>query len=367
MDSVMNSAPCGYVVFGDDGTVIDVNQTLLTMVGYSRLDLVGWHLEKILPPGGRIFYHTHLMPILKLQGSAEELYFALRTKDGHDVPVLLNAQRKDSGDETLNECVVVRMLQRHQFEDQLIAARRLAEEASAAKGKFLAMMSHDLRTPLTTIYGNASLLETDQQEELSPAHREHVEAIKIACRTLSSMIGDILEYAHLDTGNVRVTTAPVALAEAIHRAVTLVRVSAENAGLTLSADTRDVTVLADATKLQQILLNLLGNAIKFTPRGGRINITTTRENDRVRIHVRDTGIGIQPEDLPHAFTAFVQLDAGASIQGTTAERGVGLGLAISRELARAMNGDVTAESTPGEGSVFTIDLPAAAEAAVPAP
>ena len=359
----MNAAPCGYVVFSDDGTVTEVNQTLLSMLGYARLEVLGWHLEKLLPPGGRIFYHTHLLPILKLQGAAEELYFALRTKDGRDIPVLLNAQRKESGGEGANECVVMRMLQRHEFEDQLLAARRLAEEASAAKGKFLAMMSHDLRTPLTTIYGNASLLETDTDVALASPHREHVEAIKAACRSLSTMIGDILEYAQLGAGQVRIHKTVVPVDESIDRALTLVRVSAMDAGVTLSASSSHASAEADPDKLQQILLNLLGNAIKFTPRGGYVEVLATQEADRVLVHVRDTGIGIAAQDLPNAFSPFVQLDAGTSIPGGVAERGVGLGLAISRELARAMGGDVTAESEPGRGSVFTIHLPAAAVAA----
>src|SRR4051812_49301337 len=158
MHDLMNTAPCGFVSFRDDGTIVEVNETLATLLHYSRLDLLGWHIDKILPPGGRIFHHTYLLPMLKVQGSAEEIYLPFRTKDGVDVPMLLNGARTERDGVFVNDCVCLRMIQRHEYEDQLLQARRLAEESSEAKAKFLSMMSHDLRTPLTAIYGNADLL-----------------------------------------------------------------------------------------------------------------------------------------------------------------------------------------------------------------
>ncbi|HYR27282.1 MAG TPA: PAS domain S-box protein, partial [Thermoanaerobaculia bacterium] len=149
MEPLLDGAPCGFVTFADDGTMVRVNTTLAEMLGYTRFELEGWHLQKILPPGARVFYNTHIFPIMKMHGRADEIYLPLRTKDGNDVPMLMNGVRRERDGGPVNDCVFVKMLQRHQYEDQLLEARRLAEEAADAKAKFLSMMSHDLRTPLT--------------------------------------------------------------------------------------------------------------------------------------------------------------------------------------------------------------------------
>ena len=355
MDSLLNTAPCGYFTFADDGTIVEVNQTLADMLGYSRVEIAGWHVEKLLPPGGRIFYHTYLMPLLKMERGAEEIYIALRTKSGEEIPVLLNAVRNERGERAVNDCVCLRMIRRHEYEDQLLQARRLAEESSAAKAKFLSMMSHDLRTPLTTIYGNAQLLATEA-ERLTPDQREAVDTIMAACRLQMTLMTDILEFARADAGQIQVRPQSIVVRDAIARATELMRVQAIDAGLRFIVRECPTAVVAaaDPDRLQQILLNLMTNAVKFTPPGGEVAVSCDCDETSARIHVRDTGIGIAPDQLQRIFAPFVQLDASDS----ASRRGVGLGLAISRDLARAMGGDVSVKSAPGEGSCFTIELAA---------
>ncbi len=357
MHDLMNTAPCGFVAFADDGTIVEVNQTLAEMLGYTRVELLGGHIDKILPPGGRIFHHTYLFPLLKVQGLVEEIYIALRTKDGRDVPMLLNGRRLERDGRFVSDCVCLRMIQRHEYEDQLLEARRLAEESSAAKAKFLSMMSHDLRTPLTTIDGNAQLLASGVHGPVNGDQLEDVNAIREACSVLVTMVNDILEFARLDSGRVQVQTRAVPVADVVSRAEALVRVQIGDAGLSLTTHgcDGDAAVLADPGRLQQVLLNLLTNAAKFTPPGGEIAVICESDGERVRIRVRDSGIGIAADHLQRIFSPFVQLESTPGHD--SASRGVGLGLAISRDLARAMDGDVTAESTEGKGSVFTIDLP----------
>lgn len=356
MSDLMKTAPCGFVSFSDDGTMDEVNDTLLEMLGFTRIELLGWHIDRILPPGGRIFYQTYLFPLLKVQSSVEEIYLALRTSGGTDVPVLLNGRRQERRGRIFNDCVVVRMTQRHAFEDQLLQARRLAEEASAAKTKFLSMMSHDLRTPLAAIDGNAQLLESGAVGDLSQQQRESVEAIRDACRTQMTLISDLLDFAQLQSGKIQVQLAPVSLIGAVERAHALVKGLMDESMLRFgSIDCgEEHMVMADANRLQQILLNLLTNAIKFTPAGGEISVECRVRDDHVLISVRDTGIGISEPDLSRIFSPFVQVDSGG--QRSASLGGVGLGLAICRELARAMGGEVTARSTVGAGSVFTIEL-----------
>jgi len=353
----MSNAPCGFVAFADDGTITDVNQTLAGMLRHPRAELVGAHIEKILPPGGRIFYQTYLFPMLKVQGQVEEVYLALRASDGTDIPVLLNGARREREGRFVSDCVCLRMLQRHEYEEQLLEARKLAEQSSAAKAKFLAMMSHDLRAPLTAMYGNAQLLESGAFGPLSPEQRESVEAIRAACQMQMTLISDILEFARLDSGRVEITFSAVPVSEVVARAEAIIRVHVSEAGLSFTTRGCDdsIAVMADPSRLQQILLNLLTNAVKFTPPGGEVAVMCEREDERARIRVRDTGIGIAAEDLPRIFSPFVQVGSLPS----SSLRGVGLGLAISRDLARAMHGDIMVESIPGAGSTFTIDLPAA--------
>lgn len=362
MDSLLNDAPCGFFAFTDDGSVVDVNRTLAGMLGYTPGQIAGGHVERLLPAGGRIFYHTYLLPLLKMQGMVEEIYVALRTRDGDEVPVLLNGARTERGGRTVNECVCLRMIRRNEYEDQLLQARRLAEESSAAKAKFLSMMSHDLRAPLTTIYGNAQLLALDAGGRLSAEQRAALETIITACRLQMTMMTDILEFARAESRHIQVRLQPVSARHALARAEELMRVPAADAGLRLEVREcpSDVVVTADPDRLQQILLNLLTNAVKFTPSGGGITVWCEGGAQAARIHVQDTGIGIAREQLQRVFAPFVQVEATtARAAGGLPSGGVGLGLAISRELAQAMGGDITAESAPGEGSRFTIALPAA--------
>jgi PAS domain S-box-containing protein len=358
IDPILDRAPCGFVTFADDGTMVEVNTTLADLLGYTRIELLGWHVQKILPPGGRIFYQTHVFPMLKLQAAVDEIYVSLRTKEGRDIPMLMNGVRRERGGAFANDCVFMRMLQRDAYEDQLLAARRFAEEANDAKAKFLSMMSHDLRTPLTTIFGHSRLLEARIHGPLNEDQLYAVTKVREAGQELMRMINDVLSFAKMEHGRVEVRAETVALADAIARAESLIRLRLDEAGLQFSGNGDGCSVRADPDRLQQILLNLLTNAIKFTPRGGRISVSAEGDGDRVRIHVRDTGFGIPADQLQRVFEPFVQLET-ERVDGD--QRGVGLGLSISRDLARAMGGELTLESTVGEGSVFTIDLPAAAQ------
>jgi PAS domain S-box-containing protein len=364
MDALLDTAPCGFVSSADDGTMLEVNTTLAMLLGYTRVELEGWHIEKVLYPGARIFYQTHVFPMLRLHGRVEEIYVTLRTRDGRDVPVLMNGVRRERNGRTVNDSVFVRMIQRSQYEDQLLQARRLAEEANAAKASFLSMMSHDLRTPLTTIIGHADLIAagvlgngtttTDADQE----QRYGIDRIRDASRELLRMINDILSFAQLDAGRLDVRPVAVPVNEAVARAESLVRLRMHDSGLefTCAPCDGDSVVRADPDRLQQILLNLLTNAIKFTNAGGRISVECEPAGERVRIRVRDTGVGIPADRLQSVFEPFVQLETQYT---GDPHRGVGLGLAISRDLARAMHGDLIAESTLGEGSVFIVDLPRA--------
>jgi signal transduction histidine kinase len=254
------------------------------------------------------------------------------------------------------------------------AARAHAEEANQAKSDFLAMMSHELRTPLTAMIGYAEILELGVVGALSPEQRQQIGRIVASGRHLLGLVSEILDLAKVDAGRLSVDRVPTSVAEVVDAAVVLAHPLAERRGLALVLPTelpRDLRFVGDRDRALQILVNLLSNAIKFTERGGTIRLELVEgeqppeskqfiaTTNWLGLRVTDTGIGISPENLDRIFSPFVQADGGY----TRRSEGTGLGLTISRRLARLMRGDVVVKSVQGEGSAFTLWLPAADEAA----
>jgi signal transduction histidine kinase len=236
-------------------------------------------------------------------------------------------------------------------------ARAEAERASRAKSDFLAVMSHELRTPLNAIGGYAQLLELGIHGPVNDAQRDALARLGRNQAHLLRLINDVLNFAKLDAGQVQYAVADVLLDEALAGLEPLVAPQVRAKGLTFTSrrcgGDPALVARADPDKLQQVVLNVLANAIKFTPAGGTIAIECDATDDRVYVRVRDTGVGIPADRLPFIFEPFVQGDRALN----RPHDGVGLGLAISRDLARGMDGDLTVESAVGEGSVFTIVLP----------
>jgi signal transduction histidine kinase len=237
------------------------------------------------------------------------------------------------------------------------AAQAAAEAANRAKSEFLAVMSHELRTPLNAITGYADLIEMGIHGPVTPEQRADLERIQRSQRHLTGLINGVLNYSRLEAGALYYEVQDVALDEVLATCEALIapRVSARRLAMAFDGCDPALKVRADVDKLKQIVLNLLSNALKFTEPGGRITLACTSKLDTVAITVSDTGRGIAADQLERIFEPFVQVDARL----VRTHEGVGLGLAISRDLARGMGGDLTAESTPGVGSAFTLLLPRA--------
>jgi signal transduction histidine kinase len=236
-------------------------------------------------------------------------------------------------------------------------ARARAEEANHAKSMFLATMSHELRTPLNAIGGYVQLMEMGIRGPVTPEQLEDLGRIDRSQRHLLGLINDVLDFATNEAGSASYAREPVMLDAVMNEVEGLVLPQMAEKQLAYD-DSRarcGAVLLADRSRVEQVLLNLLSNAIKFTPAGGRIGVSCQPAADTVTLRVRDTGMGIPAEKLEFIFQPFAQVSAGF----TRTSGGTGLGLAISRDLARGMGGDLAAESTLGEGSTFTLTLPAA--------
>ncbi|MEO5718345.1 MAG: PAS domain-containing sensor histidine kinase [Chthoniobacterales bacterium] len=358
MDPQLDIAPCGYLAFTDDGMIREVNQTLAVLLGFTPEELRGQHIESILGVGARIFYHTHFFPILKLHGEAEEVYLTLRSRAGNDIPVLTNGVRREREGEVVSECIIVRMLQRARYEDELLHAKQAAEAANDAKAKFLSMMSHELRTPLQAIAGYCDLLLQGASGPITTEQETDLLSVQSASDELVRLLNDILDFARLESGTAKMKMEAVAVDAAISRAERLInpKLAAAHLHYSREACAAGLSLRANPDRLQQVLLNLLTNAIKFTPAGGQIALECRSDRRLTTIAVRDTGCGIPAEHLEKIFEPFVQVDRNRI---ESRQRGVGLGLAISRELVVAMGGELSVASDLGVGSVFTISLPTA--------
>ena len=413
LDPLLDQAPCGFVSFSDDGTIRTANATLLGMLGYTADDLRGRHVETILTIGARIFYQTHLFPLLRLHGHAEEIFMLLRSKNGDDVAALMNAVRRQRQGEWISDCVLMQVRERRKFEDALLRAKKdaeaantqleqqaieletgqqqlmeqaeelemqseellrlneqltvrsaelerlrsVAEEANRAKSSFLAMMSHELRTPLNAIGGYVQLLEMGIHGPVTDAQSDALARISRSQRHLLRLINDVLNLARIEAGRVEYNFERLTLRDVAEAVMPMVEPQLRARRLRFELNVHpELEAVADREKVQQILLNLLSNASKFTPPGGTVSVAGSVDGnggDRVYLHVHDTGVGIAPDRLERVFEPFVQVDDSHARRS----EGTGLGLAISRDLARGMGGDLHAQSEQGSGSSFTLTLP----------
>jgi len=236
--------------------------------------------------------------------------------------------------------------------------RRLTDEAleaSRAKSDFLAAMSHDLRTPLNAIGGYAQLIEMGVRGPVTDAQKMDLERIQRSKNHLDRLVSDVLSFAKLGAGRIELRREPIKVKHLLGSVVDMIRPQLAEKQLNLATVPVDpeLKIHADLDKAQQILINLLANALKFTPAGGTISLEVDPQDERVAISVNDTGIGVPEDQLERIFEPFQQAKRALVVS----DSGVGLGLAISRQLARAMDGELRVKSTVGTGSSFTLTLP----------
>lgn len=303
--------------------------------------------EKIASAEGRL-----------LNGESEKERFTYRrfidAEDGSPVYIEAECAIARSTETGEAEGIVVSardVTERTELELQLIRARRHAENAARAKSEFLANMSHEIRTPMNGVLGFAELM---LQSELDTEQQRHAELIVQSGRSMMLLLNDILDLSKIEAGQISIDNRPVDLNALVDECAALHRASAEkkNIELTFIGEDDPIWAQTDGLRLRQIILNLVGNAVKFTERG-EITVRFSTHGDQITISVKDTGIGISEDRLDRIFNPFEQGE------NDTARRygGTGLGLSISRQLAELLGGFIDVESRPGHGTCFTLSLP----------
>jgi signal transduction histidine kinase/CheY-like chemotaxis protein len=254
------------------------------------------------------------------------------------------------------------LAEQRRLAEELAATVAALEQASQAKSDFMASMSHELRTPLNAIIGFSELMRDEPTEgDMVRVSGEWVEHINRSGQHLLGLINDVLDLTKVEAGRLDLQLEPVELGQAVAESVAGVRPLADRKRIALSVETQPGTISVDRGRLRQILYNVLSNAIKFTPEGGRVHVAATYGDGAARVTIQDSGIGIAPEDQPHVFEEFRQLGDPNLRQG-----GSGLGLALTRRLVEAHDGTIGFESEVGRGTTFSIELPVGVRASGPA-
>ncbi|MDZ4113707.1 MAG: ATP-binding protein [Brevundimonas sp.] len=342
-----------------DGSSRYISPAIRGLLGYTAEEMEGRPAQAFLHPDDQAGLLDTFARIAAGERRSILQHRALH-RDGHVVWVETTFQAVlDSGDRPTEVIAVIRdVSERHLLEEELREARDRAEAASEAKSRFLANISHEVRTPLTSIIGFSKLLQA--REGLGAVEKQCADRIHMAGQALLSIINDVLDYSKLEAGAMVLAVQPFEIRALVRETSEIVLGQLEEKGLWYVEEVDEevpAVLMGDAGRLRQVLLNLMSNAIKFTGQGGvSVHVRTIAGPDgagRVRVTVADTGIGVPPEVSAMLFERFVQADEST----TRRFGGTGLGLAISRQLVEMMGGEIGVRSTPGQGSDFWFEFP----------
>ncbi|QOY95349.1 response regulator [Massilia sp. UMI-21] len=391
-DTLYEHAPCGLLLADADGLLLRANDTACGWLGFTLPELAGIvRIQDLMTVGARLFHHTHCIPVLQVRGSVAELQIDLRHRDGTRLPMLVNIVRRHEGSQVVDQWALFMATERQSYERELRNARKAAEEAlearrgaelqlqavnaalSAAdrrKDEFLATLSHELRNPLAPL---CSALEVMRHTELAAgANARLLGVFDRQLQHLTHLVDDLMEVSRITQDKMELRRETVDLAQLARAAVCDTAGLMEQAHhhLEVALPAHPVTVDADPTRINQVVVNLLTNAAKYTPDGGRILLSLGSEDGMARLSVRDNGIGLPRHALATVFDMFSQLEPALE----RSRGGLGIGLSLVRGIVELHGGNICADSEgEGKGSCFTVRLPltqaavAAAPEAAPAP
>jgi signal transduction histidine kinase len=357
-ERIIECIPVGIAYLEPGLTFLWANRVFLGLVGRTPAELVGLPLAHAFPAAPPEFVHALRDVIASgATGEAVRLPFVhgLRGADPKLRWDMVALPLKGNGQ--ANDGVLLALDVTARFEAEQAQAVKIAQltELDRLKGDFISMISHELRTPLTAIAGYAEFLEDDLAGTLTGPQREYVRAIQAAEGRIRAIVEDLLDFARIEAGTFKLSSQPTDLVALTRAEIQLLLPAAAAAQVRLTCEVAlpSLMVQADPMRLAQVLLNLVGNAIKFTLAGGAVSVEVGAAGPEARVRVRDTGLGIAPEHLDKVFDRFFQVDAGA----TRARGGAGLGLAIAKSLVERQGGRMGVESAVGQGTTFWFTLP----------
>ena len=351
--AIVDNAADGIVSVDENGIILSFNRAAENMFGYSEAEILGRPIGKLIPQAGRAGQGRPVVRSMDLEG---------QRRDGSAFPMHVAISEVEVAGRPRVIGILRDISQQKAAEASLIAARNAAETASQVKSEFLAKMSHELRTPLNAVIGFSQLMS--RSGTLLPDQQRNLEIIHRSGHHLLTLINDVLALSKIEAGGTHMEAVDADLARLLEEVAEMLRIRAQNEGLELelALEQLPAAVKVDAVKLRQVLINLVGNALKFTQQGrvlvqasGQLLHGHEEGMARISFVISDTGIGMAPGDLQRIFDPFVQVGGPAS------ESGTGLGLAISRQYVELLGGVLQVESEVGRGSVFrfTLTLPLA--------
>ncbi len=353
--SILDTAVDGIITIDRHGLIQSFNHSAERLFGWKAAEVIGHNIKMLMPVPYQSQHDGYLHNYqstgqAKIIGSGREVT-GLR-KDGSLLQMRLAVGRVDLPNELLFVGFVTDIGDRKALEASLRETAERAERAAAAKGTFLANMSHEIRTPMNSIIGFTELLLRD---ELTPQQRRHLSTVRQSSRTLLGLINDILDTTRMEKGGMKLEAIDFSLRDLVLQVKASLQLGAHNKQLTLATHYPDEVpeyFRGDPLRVLQILTNLVGNAIKFTEKGG-VTIEVGHDEKGMHLHVRDTGIGMTEQQVASVFAPFTQADASI----TRRFGGTGLGTTIALQLVELMGGDISVDSEPGVGSSFHVRLP----------
>jgi len=354
IDAIMTTDPSGIIT--------DVNKQMEVLTDCTRDELIGAPFKNYFTNADRA--ETGIKLVLR-EKKVTNYELTARARDGVETVVSINATTFYDRDRKLQGVfAAARDVTERKRLDQVLqeknieleSARAVAEKTNLTKSDFLANMSHELRTPLNAVIGFSEVLQDQMFGDINEKQQEYVNNILTSGRHLLSLINDILDLSKVESGKMELELSVFSLRDSLDASMMMLKEKALKGGLELTLDLApeaDVQIEADQRKLKQILFNLLSNAVKFTPAAGTVHLSAVRDGDFIQVTVRDTGIGINEEDIPKLFHPFTQLESVY----TKGFEGTGLGLALTRQLVELHFGRIWVESEFGTGSSFSFSLP----------
>lgn len=362
LTSSFEYAACGLVTTEVNGTIRRANSTFCKWLGFSADQLIEKKkIQELFTVGGRFFHHTHWAPLLQLQGSVAEIQMDLVSHDGKTLPMLLNVLRQKHGDSSFDQLAFFLATERKNFERELISTRKKAHElneqlslADRRKDEFLATLAHELRNPLAPM---RNILEIMRLKETSdPFMHWSREMIERHVSQMTHLVDDLMESARISQGRLELRKQRINIIDFIQDAIESSLALMEKSQHTFTVDVSDepIYIDADSIRIIQIISNLLTNAAKYTPEGGRICLKAFQEESEAVLSVIDSGIGIPSEQLSNIFNMFSQLTPALE----RSQGGLGIGLALVNGLVKLHGGSIVAHSAgEGKGSEFVVRLP----------